>query len=117
MAPRIIRDTPTILALLSRGLVLERLDEKLGEVHDALEHHPDDKAKGSLTLTLTLTRKLTDDGSMRIGVQPDISVKLPKEKGFTETPFFLVEGGFSQEHPRQFDLFAGPKEVPAKTAG
>jgi hypothetical protein len=103
---RVIREFATVLNLLSRGRFVEKIDEKLAEAMTALNAHPDDKAKASVTLTFEFTRV-----QERVGIKPSIKLKLPEEKGFAETVMFAVEDGLSLQHPSQIDMFSGPRGV------
>lgn len=108
---RIIRDFRTVLDLCARGRLVERLDDKMGDVLKALAAHPDDKAKGTLTLTLEFAR-----ADERVTVRPKVVIKTPEEKGVGETTLFAAEDGLSLMHPSQMDMFAGPRAVPPKPA-
>jgi len=101
---RIIHDFPTVLALLSRGRFVEKLDDKLAELHAALNACPDDKAKATLTLSFDFTRL-----GEKVDIKPSVKLKPPEEKGFPPTTLFLADEGLSTQHPSQIDLFAGPR--------
>lgn len=108
---RIIRDFRTLTELVARGRLTEKLDAQLVELLEALDRASDEKAKGSLTLTLTL---------QRVGDKTDISgaVKtvLPPNKPLPATTLFVVEGGLSLQHPSQTDMFSGPRDAGAVAA-
>lgn len=78
---RPIRSFVTLLGILSRGRLVEKLDEKLAETLAALKVHPNNKAKGKITLELALEY---NDG--RIEIVPTVKNKLPEEKGLGGTP-------------------------------
>lgn len=109
--PRVIHDFPTILALLSRGRYVEKINDKLGDMLDALQSCPEDKAKATLTLTFDVTR-MQD----RVDIKPTVKLKLPEEKGFAPTVLFAFEDGLSLEHPSQLDMFGGPRDAAAPRA-
>ena len=103
---KLIQDFATVLRLHSRGRFLAKIDDKLREAIVALEEHPDDAAKATLTVTIDIV-KMQD----RRDIKPKVTVKLPEEKGFGPMTLFAVDGGLSVEHPNQIDMFAGPRGV------
>ncbi len=105
MAQRIIRSLFQFVGLMHRGKVEEKCNAELRRLIEALEQHPDEKASGSITITLTVT-KLGD----RLDHQPKIETKLPKEKGFGSVTSWTSDGGLSLEHPSQSDMF-GPRDT------
>lgn len=107
---RIIRKIFQTLGLLNRGHFEEKCDAELARLLEAVEQHPEEKVSGTLTITLTVT-KLGD----RLDLSPKVDVKLPKEKPFSGTTFWPLEGGLSVEHPSQADMFA-PREARAREA-
>lgn len=108
MAPRVIRSFLQAIGLLHRGRVEEKLNSELARLIESVEQHPEEKASGSITLTLTVT-KLAD----RIDVKPKVETKLPKDKDFPSSTFWPLEGGLSLEHPSQGDMF-GPRDAAAR---
>lgn len=112
MAPRLIRSFFQAAGLMHRGKVDERLNAEMGKLLEAIEQHPDEKVSGTLTLSVTVT-KVGD----RLSVLPKVENKLPKEKGFSETTFWLVDGALSLEHPDQADMFTPRDAARAPAAG
>ncbi|WGD31241.1 hypothetical protein AncyloWKF20_05300 [Ancylobacter sp. WKF20] len=106
MSARVIRSVFQALGLSNKGRFEEKVNAEMQRLIEALEQHPEEKAKGTLTLTVDFT-KLGD----RIDMKPSVKAKLPEEKGFTSTPFWVVDGGLSVQHPSQADMFGGPSEV------
>lgn len=106
MTTRIIRSIFQALGLSNRGRFEEKANAEMQRLIAALQDHPEEKAKGTLTLTIDFV-KIGD----RIDMKPQVKAKLPEEKGFTSTPFWVVEGGLSVQHPSQSDMFGGPTEV------
>ncbi len=100
---RTIRKTEEVLGLLSRGHFAEKCDEHLTTAITALEALP--TGKGTATITITLT--LAVDGE-RLDVKPAVKSKLPEEKAFAPTPFWVHDGGLSTQHPSQADMFIRP---------
>lgn len=103
---RPIRRLNDLLPVLNRGRFVEKCDEHLTHALEHLEGLPDQQGKATLTITLTVAYQ---EG--RIEVVPAVKSKLPEEKGFTGTPFWSVEGGFSVQHPSQTDMFGGPRDA------
>jgi len=105
MAKRIIRSFAETLGLLSRGRFVEKCDDQLARVMEALDACPDEKGKASLTVTFDFAFV-----QGRVDVKPTVKAKLPEEKGFSATPFWSIDHGLSVEHPSQMDMF-GPREA------
>lgn len=103
---RIIRDYRTVLELIARGRLIERLDEKTAEVLAALEAEDDDKAKASLQVKLSFQRV-----GDRTDITAAVQVTLPPDKPLPTTTLFVVEGGLSLQHPSQMDMFSGPRDA------
>ncbi|MGF3025572.1 hypothetical protein ACQVP2_22440 [Methylobacterium aquaticum] len=112
MSLKPIRSFTDLIPVLNRGRFSEKLDEHLTRSIEHLEALPDQQGKATITVTLTVAYQ---EG--RIEVVPSVRSKLPEEKGFTGTPFWAVEGGFSVQHPSQSDMFAGPRSVRERDAG
>ena len=107
---RIIRKIVEAVGLMHRGRFEEKCDAEFGRLLEALEQHPEDKASGTLTITITVT-KLGD----RLDLTPKVEAKLPKDKPFSGATFWPLEGGLSVEHPSQADMF-GPRETRRREA-
>ncbi len=108
MAARVIRSFFQAIGIMHRGRVEEKLNTELARLLEAVEQHPEEKASGTLTLTVTVT-KLGD----RLDVKPKVEAKLPKDKDFGSATFWPLEGGLSIEHPSQSDMFA-PRDANAR---
>ena len=104
MAKAVYRRMTDLIGFLARGKFAERCDEHLEDALRALEAQPD--GKGSVTITMTLVITAQED---LLDVKPTVKSKLPEEKGFAATPFWMLEGGFSVQHPSQSDMF--PRDV------
>lgn len=106
MSARPIRSVTDVLGLISRGRFAERLDEELEKCITALESLPEEKGTASIEITLTLNYQ-----SGRLDIRPKVNGKPPKEKAFSDTPFWVVDGALSVQHPSQIDMFAGPRDA------
>jgi hypothetical protein len=102
---RVIRSFTDAVALLDRKRVASKLDEELSTAITALENLPGGKGTASITLTLQLAY---DDGC--IDVKTTVKSKLPEGKAFQDTVFYAHDGGFSLQHPNQFEM-DGIREV------
>ncbi|WP_353641345.1 hypothetical protein [Mesorhizobium sp. WSM2239] len=98
---RVLRTFREMIGLVSRGDFSRHLDEKMTEALDALEACPADKCKAEITVKVTLDYELG-----RIDIKPEVKVKLPDTAKFVKTPFWVVDGHLSVEHPSQIDMFA-----------
>ena len=107
---RAIRKFDETLGLLSRGTFAEKCDEHLTHALETLEALPGERGTAVITVTLTLNY---DSG--RIDIKPGVKSKLPEEKAFTGTPFWVFEGGISTQHPSQQDMF-GPRDTADRTS-
>lgn len=101
---RVLRTFREMLGLVSRGDFSRHLDEKLNEALEALEQCPADKCKAEITVKVVLDYELG-----RIDVKPEVKVKLPDTAKFVKTPFWVVDGHLSVEHPNQIDMFGAPR--------
>jgi len=110
-----IGNATTIIGLLDRGECAANLDRVLTETTAALHEHtggrPKAKAKGSVTLKIAIE---VESGAAAISYQVDNSVPKP----LTGSTVFWVneDGTLSTEHPKQDDLFAGPRDVTGRQA-
>jgi hypothetical protein len=107
---RPIRSFVSMLGLLSRGRLIEKLDEAMAETLAALKVHPSNKAKAKITLEVAFEY---NDG--RIEIVPSVKSKLPEEKGLGGTPLWEADGGVSTQHPSQLDLL-GPRDAALREA-
>jgi hypothetical protein len=108
MSARPIRSVTEILGLLSRGRFAERLDEELEKCISALENLPEEKGTASIEISLSLNFQ-----SGRLDIRPKVKGNPPKEKAFSDTPFWTLDGALSVQHPSQTDMFAGPRDATA----
>jgi len=97
---RVLRSFREMLGLVSRGDFSRHLDAKLTEAIEALEACPADKCKAEITVKITLDYELG-----RVDVKGEAKVKLPETAKFMKTPFWVVDGALSVEHPNQIDMF------------
>ena len=106
MTERTIRSFTEMLGLLNRGRLVDRLDEEMAAVLNALRETPKESGKATLSLTLTIAYQ---EG--RLDIRPEIKAKLPAAAAFNGTPFWELDGGLSVQHPSQSDMFSGPRSI------
>jgi hypothetical protein len=109
---RVLRTFREMIGLVSRGDFSRHLDEKLSEALEALEQCPADKCKAEITVKVTLDYELG-----RIDIKPEVKVKLPDTAKFVKTPFWVVDGHLSVEHPNQIDMFPPRRREAEPEAG
>ncbi|MFC3693097.1 hypothetical protein [Chenggangzhangella methanolivorans] len=102
-----IRKFFQLLGLIERNRFEQACDEALAKSIEALQVAPEGKGKATITLTVEIAVQ-----KEMINVVPKIVVKLPDDKAFRGTPFFLWEGEITTQHPNQMDMLE-PREVGA----
>ena len=111
-----IRGSNTIIGILENGEVVPRLSKELLETFLALKEHTGDrpkvKAKGSVTLKLNIE---VVDGTVTI--EADIGSKRPKQVHGSSHFWMLEDGSLSTQHPKQIDMFGGPREATRSASG
>ena len=101
---RMLRSFREMLGLVSRGDYSRHCDKLMTEALEALEACPADKCKAELTLKITFEYELG-----RIDIKAEAKSKLPETVKFMKTPFWVVDGQLSVEHPNQIDMFPAPR--------
>lgn len=100
MSARPIRKFTEMLGLLDRGNFERACDEALADAFGALEALPKEQGTAKITVEITVAY---DSG--RIDIQPVIKSKLPEGQAFGRTPFWMLDGALSTQHPNQSDMF------------
>jgi hypothetical protein len=98
---RLLRSFREMLGLVSRGDFSRHLDGQLNEALAALENCPADKCKAEIAVKITLEYELG-----RIDIKTESKMKLPETAKFMKTPFWVIDGQLSTEHPNQIDMFS-----------
>lgn len=110
---RRIRDGATIIGLLEGGELVQDIGREttalVAELTEVAGDRPKSKAKGSVTITLSFE---VEEGMVTINAT--LAVKKPKRPRATSVFWGLHDGSLSTEHPKQTDLFAGPREARAR---
>lgn len=106
-----IRDPLMIIGTLERGDVTAALESEISDtlqiLYDAAG--PKGKVKGSVTLTLNFEVQ-----GQSCSVEAGVASKTPKQKRATTMFFVTPEGGLTQEHPTQINMF--PQGADKRTA-
>lgn len=95
------------------GKLEEEVTEKLGEIAQRLQDHIE-KFGGEPKATLKLNFKFKLKKGV-VEIDADYECKLPKAPA-AGALMWPVKGGFTVNHPRQQEMFAGPREVTVKAA-
>ncbi len=105
---KVIREMPALIGWLEGGELAEKMRDELQAVVAALNEAagPKGKAKGSLTLKLKLEVAMG-----RVEITGEIASNKPKEERGSTILWVTEEGQLSTEHPRQRDMFDGPRAV------
>lgn len=105
-----LRDATTIIGVLDHGDVAADLGreilETLADLKEQSGDRPKVKVKGEVTLTLKL---LVETGTVII--EADIKSKRPRKARGTSYFWLMDDGALSTEHPKQVDMFAGPRSA------
>lgn len=102
---RVIRSYTETVGLLSRGDFARRLDEELTKLLETFENMTADTGKGSIAVKIEFKYELG-----RIDINPTFKVTPPEHDRFMKTPFWIVDGALSVQHPSQIDMF-GPRTI------
>lgn len=103
-----IRDAQTILGTLDHGEVMAELSreitETIADLNEQTGGRPKAKTKGSVTLKLNI---VVENGTATI--EPQIESKRPKPALGSSFFWTLDDGSLTTEHPKQTDMFNGPR--------
>lgn len=97
---RVLRTFREMIGLVSRGDFSRHLDAEMEKCLVALEECPADKCRAEMTVKVVFEYELG-----RIDTKVDAKIKLPNTAKFMKTPFWVVDGMLSLEHPNQIDMF------------
>lgn len=108
-----LKGTTVTLGAMENGGFLADVDEDLNEVlrktKAVADQTKNGKAKGSLTITVAF--EVSGD-TITLGGKTKLSVPaLPRR----DSTFFVTsDGEITTEHPRQADMFPGPREITSR---
>lgn len=105
-----IRDMQQIVGLLENGELNPALSaevaETLSKLADMSKDSPGRTFKGSTTLKLDFEVK-----DETVVIRSDFTSKVPKRPRKASMFWVVEDGALSTEHPRQHDMFGGPRSV------
>ena len=111
----IIRDPSVLIGSLEGGQLNQALSNEFAEVfrklHDLSTEDQKKNHKGSVTLKLSLA---AENGSVTISA--DIKSDTPKQPRPRSFYWITENGELSTEHPRQHDMFNGPRVTGQRSA-
>ncbi len=111
---KVVREPQALLGMLEGGEFVGKLQSELTDTLQSLSEAAGPKGKASGHVTVKLSLKV--EAGM-VTVTPEITAKKPKEE-FGSSVFWVTEDGeLSTQHPRQSDMFDGPREIRGRDAG
>lgn len=110
---KILNGTTVTLGVMEGGQFLSDIDEALAEVLRRTKLVAVQSKNGVSKGSLTITVGFAIDGET-ITLAGDIKPKIPSLPRRNTTLFVTDDGQLSTEHPRQSDMFAGPRDVAAR---
>lgn len=106
----IIRSPDVLLGTLESGELIQDFQTEINSVIEtlqALSEQQRGKIKGSVTLQIGFE---VEDGQCAVRAKLDSKTpKADRPKSF----FFVTDAGLSTDHPRQLDMWSGPREARA----
>ncbi len=103
-----IRNIPQLIELLENGELSDDLKKEVRDLVSYLHEHAGSKGKAKGTLTLKLGFQV--QGSS-LTIESDLSTVKPKKPRGSSTVFCDSEGKLLTGHPRQSEMFDGPREI------
>ncbi|WP_185983007.1 hypothetical protein [Aureimonas mangrovi] len=111
---KIVREPQVLLGMLEGGEFVGKLQNEMNAALTALNEAAGPKGKAAGHVTVKFGLKV--EAGM-VTITPDITAKKPKEE-FGSSVFWVTEDGdLSTQHPRQSDMFDGPREIRDRDAG
>ncbi|MCC4299343.1 hypothetical protein [Aurantimonas coralicida] len=109
---KLIRDPQALIGLLEEGELAETMKRELADTLTALNEAAGPKGKANGHVTLKLNLKV--EAGM-VTIQSDLTSKRPKEERRSTVFWVTEDGALSTQHPRQHDMFEGPRAVPSRS--
>jgi len=110
-----VRDLNTLLGLIGEGQSIQEVNnlwpEAMQQLVEMSEDQPKKTFKGSVTLKVNVEVKF---GVAEVSL--DVNVKLPKRPSRSSIFWLTKDGYFTDEHPRQINMFPDRKKVIDGTA-
>ncbi|MCP1200090.1 hypothetical protein [Notoacmeibacter sp. MSK16QG-6] len=111
---KIIREPQVLIGMLEEGELAESMKRELAETLTALSDAAGPKGKATGHVSLKLNLKV--EAGM-VTISADLASKRPKEERRASIYWVTEDGALSTQHPRQTDMFDGPREVSTADAG
>lgn len=105
---KLIREPQALIGMLEDGEFADRFRRELVETLQALNDAAGPKGKASGNVALKLGLKV--EAGM-VTINADLSSKRPKEEHRSSIFWVTETGELSTQHPRQQDMFEGPRMV------
>lgn len=111
---KIVREPQALIGMLEGGEFVRKLQDELTDTLKRVSETagPKGKATGSLTIKLALKVE-----AGMVTITPELTAKKPKEEFGSSVFWVTEEGELSTQHPRQSDMFDGPREIGGRNAG
>ena len=109
-APSKFRTMEQILPMIQEGRLSAKINELLIDLIKAAQST---SKKGTLTLQITVAPVPKTESALEIDGK--VTVKLPEWDRESLILFGLQDGSLSAHHPKQHDMFAGPRAVIQKS--
>ncbi|MBB3937902.1 hypothetical protein [Aureimonas phyllosphaerae] len=111
---KIVREPQVLLGMLEGGEFVGKLQHELSDTLRALAESAGPKGKASGHVTVKMALKV--EAGM-VTITPELTSKKPKEE-FGPSTFWVTEDGeLSTQHPRQTDMFSGPRDASDREFG
>lgn len=111
-----IRDASQLIAWINDGdfntAVSAEIERVLAELKRQTYGNPKVKSKGKITLTLSFEVQ-----GPNLTISPNFDGKVPTEPHPDAVAFVTEDGEIDTQHPRQTDMFAGPRPVRERADG
>ncbi|WP_182422000.1 hypothetical protein [Aureimonas sp. ME7] len=105
---KIVRQPQVLIGMLEGGEFVDKFQNELDATLKALTESAGPKGKASGHVTVKLALKV--EAGM-VTITPNLTSKKPEEEFGPSTFWVTEEGHLSTQHPRQSDMFDGPRDV------
>ncbi len=108
---KLIREPQALIGFLEDGEFAESMKRELTETLVALNEAAGPKGKATGNVKVALNLKV--EAGM-VTISTELTSKRPKEERRSTVLWVTEDGVLSTQHPRQHDMFDGPRPVPAR---
>lgn len=109
---KLIRDAATIVGLLEDGQLAQDLSADIAKVLAELKAQANDRPKATITGSVSIKLTFEVQGPT-LEITAAVDSKTPKPPRGRSIFWVTDDGAVSTEHPRQTDMFAGPRGMKA----